>query len=131
MNYLGCVSDETLSGETTALRVIEKINSKLKFFYRKNWFLDVPFRRLLWNALVQPHFVYAYAAWFSSVTKKLKDELQVTKNKGVRFCLKLKCRKHISNERFERRKWQPINQELKHCASSTVFKFVHNKCPLE
>ena len=38
MNYLGCALDETMSGETMALRVIEKINSRPKFLYRKNRF---------------------------------------------------------------------------------------------
>ena len=47
VNYLGCMLDESMSGETMALRVIEKINSRLKFLYRKNRFLDVPLRRLL------------------------------------------------------------------------------------
>ena len=46
VNYLGCVVDETMSGETMALRVIKKINLRLKFLYRKNWFLEVPLRRL-------------------------------------------------------------------------------------
>ena len=35
--------DESMSSETMALRVIEKMNSELKFLYQKNWFLDVPF----------------------------------------------------------------------------------------
>ena len=38
VNYLGCVLDETMLGETMALRVIEKINSRLKFHCRKNRF---------------------------------------------------------------------------------------------
>ena len=33
VNYLGCMLDESMSGETMALRVIEKINSRLKFLY--------------------------------------------------------------------------------------------------
>ena len=52
MNYLGCVLDETILGETMALRVIKKINYRLKFLYRKNRFLDVLLRRLLRNALI-------------------------------------------------------------------------------
>ena len=31
--YLGCMLDETMSGETMALSVINKINNKLKFLY--------------------------------------------------------------------------------------------------
>ena len=35
MNYLGCVLDEPMSGETKGLRVTEKMNSRLKFLSRK------------------------------------------------------------------------------------------------
>ena len=34
INYLGCMLDESMSGETIALRVLEKINSRLKLLYR-------------------------------------------------------------------------------------------------
>ena len=97
MNYLGGVLDESMLGETMALRVTKKINSRLKFLYRKNWFLDVPLHRLLCNALIQPHFDYACTAWYPNLSKKLKDKLQVTQNKWIRFCLKLRSREHISN----------------------------------
>ena len=52
VNYLGCMLDESMSGERMALRVIEKINSRLKLLYQKNRFLEVPFPRLLCNALI-------------------------------------------------------------------------------
>ena len=129
MNYLGCVLDETMSGETMVLRVIEKINSRLKFLYRKNRFLDFPLRRLLCNALIQPHFDYVCTAWYPQLTKKLKDKLQVTQHKCIRFCLKLQCREHISNEHFQKLNWLPINQRFKQCVTSTVFKFIQNKRP--
>ena len=60
---MGCVLDETMSGETMALRVVEKINSKLKFLYQENRFLGLPLRRLLCNAFIQPYFDYACIAW--------------------------------------------------------------------
>ena len=129
MNYLGCMLVESMSGETVALRVIEKINSRLKFLYRKNEILDVTLRRLLCNALIQPHFDYACTARFPDLSKKLKDKLQVTQNKCIRFCLKLQSREHISNEHFHELKWLPINQRFQQCVTSAIFKFVQNKCP--
>ena len=33
IKYLGCMLDETMSGETMALSVINKINDKLKFMF--------------------------------------------------------------------------------------------------
>ena len=34
--YLGCVLDKSMSAEPMALKVVNKINRKLKFLYRKN-----------------------------------------------------------------------------------------------
>ena len=36
VSYLGCVLNETFSGEPMALKQLNKINGKLKFFYDKN-----------------------------------------------------------------------------------------------
>ena len=88
-----------------------------------------PFRRLLCKALIQPHFDYACTAWYPQLIKKLKDKLQVTQNKCIRFCLKLQCREHISNEHFQKLNWLPTNQRFKQCVISTVFKFVQSKWP--
>ena len=96
VNYLGSMLDESMLGETMALRVIEKIFSRLKFLYRKNRLLDVPLRRLLCNALIQHHFDYACIAWYPNLSNKLKDKLQVTQNKCIGFCLKLQSKEHIS-----------------------------------
>ena len=52
VTYLGCVLHETMSGEPMALKVINKINGKLKFLYRKNRFLSRELRRMLCNALI-------------------------------------------------------------------------------
>ena len=35
VTYLGCILDETMSGESMALKVINKINSGLNFLHRK------------------------------------------------------------------------------------------------
>ena len=101
----------------------------MKFLYQKYWSLDVPLCRLLCNALIQPHFDYACIAWYPNLSKKLKDKLQVARNKCIRFCLKLQSREHISNEHFHKLDWLPINQMLQQCVTPTVFKFDQKKCP--
>ena len=75
VKYLGCLFDETMSGEATALNIVNKINNKLKFLYCKNSFL------MLCNILIQPHFDYACSAWYPSLTKNLKHRIQTTQNK--------------------------------------------------
>ena len=59
VTYLGCILNEIMSGESMAVKVINKINSRLKFLHRKNKFLTPALCRLLCNALIQPHFDYA------------------------------------------------------------------------
>ena len=36
VTYLGCILDESLSEKSMALNVVSKINTRLKFLYRKN-----------------------------------------------------------------------------------------------
>ena len=117
MNDLGCMLDESMSSETMALRVIEKIKSRLKFLYRKNQFSDVPLRRLPCDALIQPHFDYACTVWYPNLSKKLEDKPQVAQET------------YICNEHFHKLNWLSINQRFQQYVTSTVFKFVQNKCP--
>ena len=43
-----------------ALKLINKINLRLKFLHRKNKFLTPALGRLLCNAIIQPHFDFDY-----------------------------------------------------------------------
>ena len=68
VTYLGCILDESLSGDSMELHVLYKINSRLKFLYRS---LSKPLRRLLCNAMIQPFFDACSAQYPS-----LKEDLQ-------------------------------------------------------
>ena len=84
VTYLGCELDKSLSGEAMSLKVINKINSRLKFLYRKNRYLTPYLKRLLCNALIQPNFDYACSAWYPNLNKKLKSKLQTAQNRCIR-----------------------------------------------
>ena len=64
--------DKTMSGEPMALKVINKVNGKLKFLYCKNSFLTPWLRRMLCNALIQPNVDYACSTWYPNLNAKLK-----------------------------------------------------------
>ena len=115
VKYLGCMLAVTMSRETMALSVINKINNKLKFLYRKNRFLTPTLRRLLCNALIQPHFNYACSAWYPNLTKKLKNRIQTSQNKCIRFCLQLDKMTHISHKEFEILNWLPVTERFNQC----------------
>ena len=70
VKYLGCLMDETMSGEAMAFNIVNKINNKLQFLYRKNSFLTPVLRRLLCNALIQLHFDYACSARYPNLAKE-------------------------------------------------------------
>ena len=70
IKYLKCVLDQSLSGESIDLNVIDKVNSRPKFLYRQNLFLTPPLCRPLCNALIQLLFDYACTAWFSNLSKR-------------------------------------------------------------
>ena len=95
VKYLGCALNETMSEEAMALNVVNTINNKLKFLYRKNSLLTPALRGQLCNALIQSHSDYACSAWYPNLTNKLKDRIQTTQNKCIRFCLQLDKLKNI------------------------------------
>ena len=129
VTYLGCILNETLSGESMALHVINKINSRLRFLYRQNRYLNTSLRRLLCNAMIQPFFDYACNAWYPNINKKLKTRLQAAQNKCIRFCLKLDDRHSITSKDFEKINWLPVSDRISQCSLSSVYKFFSKSCP--
>ena len=67
ITYLGCIFDEKMTGEPMAYKTIKKINSRLNYLFRKKQFLTPRLRRLLCNALIQPHFDYGYTTWYPNL----------------------------------------------------------------
>ena len=129
VTYLGCILDETLSGESMAIHVINKVNSRLKFLYRQNRFLNMSLRRLLCNALIQPFFDYACNAWYPNLNKKLKTRLQTAQNKCIRFCLKLGDRTSIRSQELEKINWLPIHERVSQYSVCSVYKYFAKTCP--
>ena len=118
-----------MSREPMALKVINKINLRLRFLHRKNKFLTPALRRLLCNALIQPHFDYASSAWYPNLTQKMKNKIQITQNKCIRYCLQLDKMTHISKNEFETLNWLPVKDRFNQSINSIVFKYFTKQCP--
>ena len=129
VTYLGCVLDETMSGEPMALKVINKMNGSLNVLYRKNRFMRPELRRMLCNMLIQSHFDYACPVWYPNLTEKMKNKIQITQNKCIRFYLRLDKMHHISEEGFRLINWLPTSKRVDQCINTITFKFVNNTCP--
>ena len=129
VTYLGCILDENLSGESMATRMLGKINGKLKFLYRKQNFLDGSLRRLLLNALIQPHFDYACTSWYQMLNKRLSKKIQTAQNKCIRFYLNLKNTAHIGATEFKAINWLPTKNRMDQCVCVNVMKFFNGTAP--
>ena len=110
-----------MTGEATALNVINKIN-KPKVFKCSNRFLTAALRCLLCNALIQHHFDYACSVWYPNLPKQIKPRIQATQNKCMHFYLQLDKLWHISHVEFECLKLLYRTYIFKQCVNSTVFK---------
>ena len=129
VTYLDCILDETMSGESMALKLINKIHSRLKFLHRKNKFLTPALGRLLCNALVQPHFDYASSAWYPNLALKSKNKIQILENGCIRYCLQLNKMTHISINELENLNWLLVKGRFNESINSIVFKYITKQCP--
>ena len=109
--------------------VLRKTNAKLKFLYRQSRYLVPAYRRLLCNALIQPHFDCGCPSWFPLLKKNLKLELQKAQNKCIRFCLNLPLRSHIDPFHFRKINWLPVSDRVEYCIANTVFKYWNGIVP--
>ena len=114
--------------QPVALKVINKTNIKLKFLYRKKRFLSPKLRRMLCNALIQPHFDYACPALYPNLTERAKKKIQIIQNKRIRFCLRLDKMHHMSKEDFRLINWLLTSKRIDQCINTIPFKFANNTC---
>ena len=113
-----------------ALFVIQQINNKLKFLYRKQFFLTKCLHCMLFNTIIQPHFDYACTSWYPNLAKKLKNKIQVTQNKCIRFCLQKHNRAHIGYEEFTEINWLPTLARVQQMVLCIVLKHFQKSCPI-
>ena len=103
-----------------ALKVINKINGKLKFPRSL---------RIFCNVLIHPHFDHTCPAWYPNLTKKAKKKIQITQIKCIRFCLRMNKMHHISGKNFRSTNWLPTSKRVNRCISTITTKFINNICP--
>ena len=85
-----------------ALKIVKKVNSRLRFLYRKGKFLSPPLRRMLCNALIQPHFDYACLVWYSKLTQALKNKISSHAKQMFKILLTTKSLRSHRSERVSK-----------------------------
>ena len=129
VKYLGITLDKCLSGETVANNVIKKAGARLRFLYRQAHFLDLKTRKTLVTALIQCYFDYSCSSWFSGLSKKLQNKLQVTQNKVVRFVLGLDSRTHVGQAELDILVFLNVDDRVKQMKLNHVFNIFNNTSP--
>jgi hypothetical protein len=90
--------DQSLSGDLIAAKILSKIENLFKNVYIVT--LDT-LTLTLRNCLFIPcHFVYAFSAWSSGLSKKLKKRMQVMQNNDIRYMLNVPPRTHMGVQEF-------------------------------
>ena len=112
-----------------AAKVLNTVHNRLKFLYRKQKFLSLSLRRLLCNALIQPHFDYACAAWYPLLNKRQSKRIQIAQNKCIRYCLNLDNKAHVGTNEFLKINWLPTKKRVEQCICVNVFKFFNQMSP--
>ena len=129
VEYLSCLVDENMSGEAMARMVLKKINGKKKVLYRQRRYLSYPLKRMLCNTLIQPHYDFACCFCYLNLSMSLKTKLQTTHNSCIKYCLGLKDRSHIGENKFEKINWLPVSNRVDQCLAVTAYNFKNALSP--
>ena len=129
VKYLGAVIDQDMSGTTMGTNVIKKVNSGLKFLFRKSGFLCYKERKLLCSAILQSRFDYGYNVYFRGLEKKLRIKLQTAQNKIVRFMLGYDSRHHLVHSDFKKVKYLDVNSRMEYLTLNSMYNIFNNVAP--
>lgn len=129
IKYLGLEIDQHLSGESTVNSIIKKVNSRLKFMYRKANCLSKETRNILSMALIQCHFDYSCSSWYAGVSQKMKKSLQVAQNKTVRFINSMGPRDSVGRPELATLGLLNVEDRVQQLRLGHAHKIYYNKCP--
>ena len=129
VTYLGITLDQSITGENIASKVISKSTNKLKFLYRNTTSFDLQTKKLLVSALIQCHFDYACSSWYSGLSQKLKNKIQITQNKIIRYLLNAPARTHIGFDEFKKVRLLPVASRVEQLKLNHMYGIVNGKAP--
>ena len=115
-----------MSGTSMALSALSKINSRLKFLYRKRIHLNSKDRKQLSSALIQSNYDYGCNSWYRGLSQSLKNKFQTAQNKTIRFILDYGPRQHLNFSDFKKLGWLNVKNRVDYLTLNLMFN-IHNK----
>ncbi|MGL1888436.1 MAG: reverse transcriptase family protein [Reichenbachiella sp.] len=129
VTYLGITLDQNLTGASVASNLIRKCTNKLKFLYRNTRNLDRKTKSMLTSALIQCHFDYGCAMWYSGLTCGFKKRLQVVQNKIIKYILDVPARTHVGQREFSIVKLLPVPLRVDQLKLNHMFNIINGSAP--
>ena len=124
---LGVTIESTLNWAAHVDTTIKKCNSLLFLLGRIKIFLDIPTRKLYFNAYNLPHLDYCSTIW-DNCSNELIDKIIKFQNRAARVILD-KDLTTPSSELFQQLGWMKFNERVKYRKRMLMYKSLHNLAP--
>ena len=84
---------------------------------------------MLTPALIQCHFDYASAIWYSGLTQTLENMLQIVQNIVIRFILDLPACSHVGYDEYSKANMFPVDKRVDLLKTYHLFNVIHGAAP--
>ena len=129
VKYLGVALDQDMTGKTMGTSVVKKINSVLKFLYRKSSFFKFRNRKLLCSALLQSRFDYGHNFYYRGLYKEIQLKLQTAQNKMIRFILNYDSRQHLYFKDFVKTGCLSVDKRYEYLSANLMYNIFYGLAP--
>lgn len=129
VKYLGVKLDNRLKFTDHVKEVIKKCAGRIGFLYRHSGSLDFNCRKILCNSLVQPYLDYCCMSWYSSITKELRNRLDVIQRRLVRFVFSMDRMGHVDLRDLGRLSWLSVPDRVRFFKLSMAFRIRAGTAP--
>ena len=124
---LGVTIDNTLNWSAQVDATIKKCNSLLYLLGRIKIYLDIPTRKLYFNAYILPHLEYCNSIW-GNCSGELIDKLIKFQKRAARLILD-KDLSTPSSELFQQLGWMRFDEMVKYKKCILMYKSLNNLAP--
>ena len=129
VKYLGFQLDDDMKGKTHANDVIRKCAGRISFLFRYSSLLNFHCRKIMCSALIVPYLDYCSSSWYSGLTKKLQNKLDVLQRRMVRYIFSLDPRDHVGTEKLRELSGLSIADRVQFFRLCHVFKIRNGLAP--
>ena len=124
---LGVTIDNTLNWSSQVDATIKKCNSLLFLLGRIKIYLDIPTRKLYFNAYILPHLEYCNSIW-GNCSDELLEKLIKFQKRAARLILD-KDLSTPSSELFQELSWMRFDEMVKYKKCIIMYKSLNNLAP--